>query len=122
MIIEKIKQLKIGTRIPKPNSQEPYIILGWGKSRGERALRYSIPKKQTSKKQNIKRIRASDFEKAYKSLKSGGQFTRNWFEINMPDCAKDGGCNFTTIGGIFELIGVAYYDSPGIYKLLSAKD
>jgi hypothetical protein len=48
-------------------------------------------------------------------LTNAGDFSRSWFEQSMPACAKEGGCNFTTIGGIFELLGYAVYDR-GTYR------
>jgi hypothetical protein len=32
----------------------------------------------------------------------------------MTACAKEGGCNFTTIGGVFEVLGYAKYER-GMY-------
>jgi len=36
-----------------------------------------------------------------------------WFDQYLSKCAAEGGCNFTTIGGIFILLGEAYYAGPG---------
>ena len=118
MIIHQIQRnIFPGAVIPKPRSNKSYIVKGWGTSRGESALVYLTPKKPGSKKQASKRIRVSDFRKAHSVLISTGEFTREWFNKNLPDCAKDGGCNFTTIGGIFVLLRIAEYIGEGIYSL-----
>jgi len=58
----------------------------------------------------------SNFKAAYDVIVKTGEFTYDWFEDNLPDCAKDGSCNFTTIGGIFELSGKAQYAGRGAYR------
>ena len=45
-----------------------------------------------------------------------GQFSSQWLKSNMADCNKEGYCNFTTIGDIFELLGDAKYYKRGVYK------
>jgi len=116
MIIEGIKSdIRPGTIIPKPQSAREYRVVGWGQSRGEDALVYSIPTLLSGGKASKKRIKISDFKAAYDVLVKTGQFTYSWFKDNLPDCAKDGNCNFTTIGGIFELLGVAQYADRGVY-------
>lgn len=112
MIIKRIREeIKSGTSIPKPKSKDDYIVDGWGISRGEKALRYLIGVKQHSKY-----LRISDFEAAYAELYISGKFTRKWFNENLPQSAKDGWCNFTSIGGIFELLGIAIHHEEGCYK------
>jgi len=116
-IIDRIREnVKSGTVIPKPESTEEYEIKGWGKSRGEDALVYYVPMKPSSKTQSSKRIEVSDFESAFHELIDSGKLTRTWFDSHLPDCAKDGGCSFTTIGGIFELLGEATYHRRGEYR------
>jgi hypothetical protein len=114
-ILKQIKAFPRGTKIPKPISNRPYRIRGWGKSRGEDALVYEIPPKLAKRKPSTKRITESDFNSALSQLSATGKLTRKWFNENLPDCAKDGGCNFTTIGGIFELLGLARYTRPATY-------
>jgi len=117
MIIERIKSdIRPGTIIPKPQSAREYRVVGWGQSRGEDALVYSIPTRSSGRKPSTKRIKISDFQAAYDVLVKTGGFTHSWFEENLPDCAKDGSCNFTTIGGIFELLGEAQYGHRGAYR------
>ena len=76
---------------------------------------YSIPTRLSGGKASKKRIKISDFKAAYDVLVKTGEFTYSWFKDNLPDCAKDGSCNFTTIGGIFELLGEAQYADRGVY-------
>jgi len=117
MILERIKSdVRPGTVIPKPQSAREYRVVGWGQSRGEDALVYSIPTRSSGGKASTKPIKISDFQAAYDVLVKTGKFTHNWFEENLPDCAKDGNCNFTTIGGIFELLGEAQYGHRGAYR------
>lgn len=116
MMIERIKSdIRPGTIIPKPQSAGEYRVVGWGQSRGEDALVYSIPARLSGGKASKKRIKISDFKAAYHVLVKTGEFTHSWFKENLPDCAKDGSCNFTTIGGIFELLGEAQYAGRGVY-------
>lgn len=121
MIIEKIRHLKPGTVIPKPKATADFRIKGWGKRRGEAALTYWVPNHKTPSKPLVKGITVLEFSRSYEQLLKGAQFTRRWFNANLEACAKEGSCNFTTIGGIFELLGVAHYDRPGTYVLNKAK-
>ena len=117
MIVDKIKaSIKPGTIIPKPEAQGKFIVAGWGQRRSEPALIYSIPNHNNPASPYHKGITVSEFEKAYLQLQSSGEFTRSWFNMHLPACAKEGGCNFTTIGGIFELLGIAMYSDRGIYR------
>jgi len=121
MIIEKIRHLQPGTVIPKPKATADFRIKGWGKRRGEVALTYWVPNHKAPSKPLVKGITVLEFSRAYEQLLKGAQFTRRWFNANLGACAKEGSCNFTTIGGIFELLGVAHYDRPGTYVLNKAK-
>ena len=106
-LIERIKNIAPpGTVIPKPETNRQKVV-GWGWSRGECALVYSIPNKKGKAKQSTKRIKVSDFQAAHKVLIGTGEFTKSWFNQHLRACANDGDCNFTTIGGIFELLGDA---------------
>ena len=117
MIIERIKKIaRPGTKIPKPKSTEEYIIVRWGKSRGEEALVYQLPMKPTSKKPSEKRLTISAFKKGYEVLIHKGEISYSWFKKEFPNLEKDGSCNFTTLGGIFALLGEANYEHSGIYK------
>src|SRR5262249_2000967 len=104
-----------GTIIPKPEGRADFLVKGWGIRRGERALIYTIPNHKNPSKPYQKGITASDWAQAFERLTNSGDFSRSWFEQAMPMCSKEGGCNFPTIGGIFELLGYATYDR-GTYR------
>ena len=120
-IIDEIKLLgidSIGDVIPKPNAKESFLIKGMGKRRGEEALIYLIPS-HTGRSPYQKGITLSEFDSAYSQLKTSGELTRQWFNLNLQKCAKEGACNFTTVGGIFELLKLAKYCGKGCYTSLS---
>ena len=116
-ILAKIERLmKPGDVIPKPQAKGDFIFKGWGKRRGEDAFIYTIPNHKTPTKPYEKGITDSEWEQAAEHLVRSGDFSRSWFERSMPACAKEGGCNFTTIGGVLELLGYAAYESRGVYR------
>ena len=104
------------TSIPKPKARGDFLVKGWGKRRGENALIYTIPNHNTPSKPYEKGITVSEWEQAYVHISSGADFTRVWFNQNMPHCATEGGCNFTTIGGVFVLLNLAVYKEQGVYS------
>lgn len=115
-VIKKISSvIGRGVEIPKPEATEPFLVKDWGKRRGEDAIVYFIPKKSGGKPYE-KGITTSELKQAYEELCASGAFTREWFNRNLAACAKEGGCNFTTIGGLFRLIGEAQYIERGIYR------
>ncbi|MDF2372516.1 MAG: hypothetical protein P1V21_17160 [Rhizobiaceae bacterium] len=116
LVMDVIARLPNGTSIPKPQSNESSKIFGWGRRRGEKALVYAMPNHKTPEKPHKKGITITEFKLAYDVLLSTGKFTRAWFEIHMPECNNEGGCNFTSIGGVFELVGVAEYVARGGYQ------
>ncbi len=105
-----------GTVIPKPEARGDYIVKGWGKRRGESALIYKIPNHKTPMQPYEKGITESEWKKAFNQLKTAGYFSRTWFNSALPACAKEGPCNFTTIGGIFKLLLLAEYHKRGEYR------
>ncbi|WP_426178202.1 hypothetical protein [Massilia sp. TWR1-2-2] len=119
MILDKIQSLKNGTTIPKPKATADFKIKGWGIRRGEPALTYWVPNHKSPGKPLVKGITVTEFTRAYDQLRENSSFTRTWFNINLDTCAKEGSCNFTTLGGIFQLLGVAHYARPGTYVLSS---
>ncbi|MDE0693465.1 MAG: hypothetical protein OXI55_14645 [Gammaproteobacteria bacterium] len=62
-----------------------------------------------------KTVTESEWAEAYQRLVEEGEFTRAWFREAMVDCNANGPRNFTTIGGVFKLIGIAEYAFPGTY-------
>jgi hypothetical protein len=111
MIADRISsEVEKGLTIPKPNAKQPFKVKGWGTRRGEIALIYYIPSHTNPSKPYEKGVTITEFEQAYQQLINEGQIERKWFNENMIACSKEGGCNFTTIGGIFELLGIATYE------------
>jgi len=111
VIVEQIRQeINSGMVIPKPDAKADFVIKGWGKRRGEDALIYYIPNHRNPNKPYQKGIAVSEWEQAFNELMETGSFSREWFNEHMEPCMKEGTCNFTTIGGIFELLGIARYE------------
>lgn len=116
-IIQSIKsKIKPGIIIPKPSAKSDFIIKGWGTRRKEEALIYLIPNHHNPTKPYEKGINISEWLISYNQIINCKEFSRDWFNRNMIACAKEGGCNFTTIGGIFQLLGIADYEH-GVYKI-----
>jgi hypothetical protein len=117
MILNRVKAIAVPSmRIPKPQSTQAYEVVGWRMSRGEEAVVYRIPMQPGTRKASEKRIQASAFVRAFEVLTDAGEITRSWFKREFPELQADGTCNFTTLGGIFELLGEARYVRPGIYR------
>ena len=112
--IRRIAKDFVGREIPKPEAKKPFLIKGMGVRRGEDALIYTIPS-HTGRKPYEKGITLSEFSSAYSELNRSGELTRTWFNKNLETCANEGACNFTSIGGIFEMIGLAIYGERGRY-------
>ena len=117
MIVDRIrKRISAGDEIPKPEAPGKFLVKGWGSRRGDDALIYYVPNRKHFDKPYQKGIAVSEFEAAYRQLVETGELTRRWFDEQLVGCAQEGSCNFTTIGGIFELLGEARYDKRGVYK------
>ncbi|NTU44156.1 MAG: hypothetical protein HGA99_01360 [Chlorobiaceae bacterium] len=121
IIIDIRLAIVFGTIIPKPAAKAPFLVKGWGIRREEQALIYKIPNHKKPEKPYEKGITVSEFEKAYQEIQRTGFFTRKWFDRTLSKCSQEGGCNFTTIGGIFQLLGIATYSKRGVYTILPQK-
>lgn len=122
MIIEQIRRIALpGTVIPKPDAKADFKVKGWGRRRGECALIYFVPNHENPRSPYENGITESEWEQAYQQIIKNGEFSRRWFEQNMEACNDEGGCNFTTIGGIFELLGIAYYERPAYMRNILSK-
>jgi hypothetical protein len=114
-ILPKLRRLSPGTVIPKPEAHGEFKVKGWGKRDGETALIYLIPNHKAFQKPYEKGITAGEWEQAHCQLLTTGELTREWFNVHMLRCAKES-CNFTTIGGILSLLGLAEYGGRGVYR------
>jgi hypothetical protein len=116
MVIDRVfKIAPPGAVIPKPFATRQFHVVRMGKRRRERALIYSIPNKKRPRYPYEKGVTASEFKKAYDQLITTGQLTRSWFKKKFPACEAEGPCNFTTVGGLFILLGKAMYVTRGVY-------
>lgn len=112
--IRRIATTEVGSEIPKPAARAAFLVKGLGMRRGEPALIYTIPS-HTGRRPHQKGITFSEFALALAELNKSGEFTRAWFEQNLAACAKEGGCNFTSLGGVFQILGLAFYGKRGRY-------
>ena len=116
-IVDRIRaEIVPDTRIPKPETDNPFRVKGWGMRRGEPALIYYIPNYGNPSKPHEKGITVSEWKQAYDQLMKTGELEHSWFRSSMRACHMEGSCNFTTIGGIFQLLGVAERSGRGIYR------
>lgn len=116
MIVDSIRsKIKLNDIIPKPETQSEFTVKRWGRRRDQDALIYKIPNHSEPLRPYEKGVTQNEFEAAYEELKASGHITRKWFNANLQACAKEGACNFTTIGGIFVLLGVAQHSKRGQY-------
>ena len=105
--VDRIKKKIVpGKVIPRPNSAG-LVVSNWSNT-GECGVVYCAPSYS-------KKVTESELEKAYDQLMATGKLTRAWFMASIPG-SKNKPCNFTAIGGIFELMDLAYYDRPGMYR------
>ncbi|MCX6629118.1 MAG: hypothetical protein NTW28_15985 [Candidatus Solibacter sp.] len=93
---QALKRLPIGTPIPKVDSTREYKIKQWSYRDGEERLSYTVANKS---------IPVSWIRGCFEELRS----TRFYHGKDL------GGCNFTTIGGLFVLIGIAERAGAGFY-------
>lgn len=110
-IVARIRsEVQSGIAIPKPDSTEPHRVKGWGVRRGEPALIYQMPNHRNPDKPHERGITESEWQAAWATLQHSKEPSRFWFETKLPACNAEGGCNFTTIGGVFVLLGEAAYE------------
>jgi hypothetical protein len=116
--VKRLQAIPVGTVIPKPEANADFLVKGWGKRKGETALVYFIPNHSGPNRPHQKGITLTEWKLAFTRLQTTGEFTRKWFEQALPRCAREGDCNFTTIGGILTLLNYARYAERGIYRAL----
>jgi hypothetical protein len=104
-----------GTTIPKPQARKAFRVKGNGVRRGQPALIYTIPNQSDPTRPHEKGVTYDELERAYAQLQRTGRLTTAWFQKNLSGCYAEGSCNFTTVGGLFELLGEAAYESRGVH-------
>ncbi len=114
MLIDRIAKLAAGTKLPKPESKRTYTIKEVGIKDGERAVAYTIPRKDGAK--STKWITNSQLEAAYAELCRVGEIAKSWWTEHIAHGRDDGGCNFTTFGGLLILLGEAERIGRGKYR------
>ena len=116
-IIDRLKaEIAPGTRISKPETHETYRVKGWGIRRGERALIYLVPNRNDASKPYPKGVTVSEWKLACEQLVTTGELRSSWFTSAFPEASRRSPCNFTTIGGVFEILGLAVRDGRGAYR------
>lgn len=121
-IVATIKaRVPAGTAIPKPDTREPHRVKGWGQRRNEGALIYQMPNKKDPGRPHEKGITVSEWRAAWARLDKAGELSRLWFVEYLPACNNEGACNFTTVGGVFVLLGIARHER-GRYVRQSHQD
>ena len=103
-------------KIPKPETDNEFRILRVGRRRNQTAIIYSIPSHTNENSHYEKGITYSEFSRVLDELSTSGYVTRSWFYNNLPECAKEGSCNFTSLCGILELLGYCKYSEKGKYE------
>jgi hypothetical protein len=104
-----------GTIIPKPQARKPFRVKGDGIRRGHPALIYTIPNHADPARSHKKGVTYAELDRAYAELQRTGTLTSAWFQRHLPACYAEGSCNFTTVGGLFQLLGEAPYDGRRVY-------
>jgi hypothetical protein len=84
-----------------------YQVKGFGTRRGQEALVYLIPNRKKLGNCYEKGISEPEWEQAYGQLCQSGVLDRRWFDAKMPECSKDGTCQFLAVGAVFVALGVA---------------
>lgn len=110
------RRIRPGTVIPKPKARGEFVVKGWGWRRDERALIYLVPNHKNPSRPYQKGITVSEWKMASAQLSRTGVFTRKWFRESLAGRHGEETCNFTSIGGIFEMLGIARYAGPGAYR------
>jgi len=117
MIFNRIKRgAPPGTPIPKPIARYRSRVSRYATKRGRPALTYTIRNRRDPAHPYEKGVTDREFQAAYDRLRKAGQLTRRWFNNALHRCATEGPCNFTTIGGVFEILGLATYAGRGVYR------
>ena|ERR1035437_936397 len=119
-IVALLKSLPVGTRIPKPEAVGEFRIKGWVDSPDGEALAYKIPSHAIPPRPRSKTVSTRRFKLSFERLMTTGELTRSYFKTTATKKTDEGGCNFTTVGGLFCLLGFAEYAGNAAYRRRSA--
>jgi hypothetical protein len=103
---QALKCLPIGTSIPKVESTRNHQIKDWSFKGTKESFSYTVASKS---------MRVSWIRGCFEELGKTGELRTAWFRESFYDGEDLGGCNFTTIGGLFILIGIAKRARKGLY-------
>lgn len=104
-----------GTVTPKPVNRMLFRVVGDSMRREQPALIHSIPNLRNPGRPYRKGITWLELERAYAQLRKTGALTTEWFRRSLAACYREEPCNFTTVGGLLELLGEAVYAGRGVY-------
>jgi hypothetical protein len=104
-----------GTVIPKPQAQAPFRVKGDGIRRGRRALVYTIPNHGNPAKPHEKGVTYVELEEDLRTATTGRNVDQRLASTASSWLYAEGSCDFTTVGGLFVLLGKAEYAGPGSY-------
>ncbi|MCM3721185.1 hypothetical protein [Solibacillus isronensis] len=95
---EVINSIYVGMKFKKPRVESEIIAIN------DKRIIYSIGNKGNSKNITIEAL-----ENAFNEILTNGELSRTWFNKSYPSLAKTSPCNFTSLGGILEHIGLVEY-------------
>ncbi len=98
----------IGTKIPRPH-KDTYVIK-YGSYKRVEYLDYRIEEKSSG------RLYEYDFNVAKTEIIRIAKLANKWFK----SIGNTKPCVFTTMGGIFVVLGIAYYDGINPYSLVQS--
>lgn len=107
-----VELYKNNTVIPKPYTNTRILKIAVAKIHGEKkdSFYYSIGSS------NKKAVPFDTLYAAYRRLTETGILLRAWYNETFPAEAEDYPCNFTTIGGVFVVLGFAEHMGNGVYR------
>lgn len=115
-IVALLKNLPVGTVIPKPEAVSEFRINGWVDSTDGEALAYIIPSHAVPPRAHSKTVSTRRIKLSFARLMTTGELTRSYFRTTGAKNTDEGGCNFTTVGGLFCLLGFAEYAGNAAYR------
>ena len=104
---------KNNTPIPKTEDRYTYILkVSVGEIYGEKKDSFYYPVGSSKEKA----VPFDTLYAAYQRLIGTGIFSRAWYKETFPAEERSRPCNFTTIGGVFVVLGFAEHMGNGVYR------